>query len=319
MGKLTLSDISIPKPLIVILGPTASGKTELSYKLYECIDSEFISADSRQIYKYLNIGTAKPSKQELKDFPFHIIDFLEPDEKFSTGNFLQLAKSEIEKIYLKNKVPIIVGGTGLYIKALCEGFLENDDKSNTDEIIRIQLNKELELKGKDFLYNKLLEIDKESALKYSDKNPRRVIRALEFFYTTNHKFSDAHIQNTQQSEYNSIYFGIDLTREHLYENINQRCEKMWNNGLIDETKEILAMGFSSSLNSLNTVGYKEAISFINNKMSYEDSLIEFKKNTRHYAKRQLTFFRQFNQTNWLNQNIQINYNLTKFLLKDFIK
>lgn len=319
MARIKLSDLITEKPLIVILGPTASGKTELSYFFYEVFDSEFISADSRQIYKLIDIGTAKPSKEELSKYPFHLIDFLNLDESFSTGQFIVQAKNKIDEIYKKNKIPILVGGTGLYISALCEGFINSENENENSSEIRNELNIVYSKYGKDFIYNLLMKIDEQSARKYVDKNPRRVIRALEYYLTTGIKLSDAHLNLNSKSEYKSFYFGIEYPREELYKRINLRCEKMWENGIIEETKNILNLGYSTKLNSLNTVGYKEVISFLNNQMTLEDALNEFKKNTRRYAKRQLTWFKKNSQIFWFNPDIFNNFNLLKNIITKLIQ
>lgn len=312
MGKLKLNEINIKNPLIVILGPTASGKTDFSLNIYEQIDCEIISADSRQVYKYLDIGTAKPSRQILNRYKHHLIDFLEPNEEFSAGQFVKLSKEIIEKLYLNNKIPLIVGGTGLYIDALCSAFIELSESSKNNDI-RAKLTNELETHGKEYLYKKLQEIDPASASKYSDMNPRRIIRALEFFYQTGIKFSDAHRELTQPTNYTVFYFGINHERDALYQRINHRTDWMWQNGLIEETKQVLQMGFSPNLNALNTVGYKEVIKYLNNLYDEHKALEEIKKNTRRYAKRQLTWFRRNQKIYWIEPKFVNN-----FLIYDFI-
>ena len=298
--------------MIVILGPTASGKTQFSLNLYEQINCEIISADSRQVYKYLDVGTAKPPKTILNEYKHHIIDFLEPNEEFSVGQFVKLSKEIIEDLYQKNKIPLIVGGTGLYIDSLCNGFIELPI-SNSDKEIRKKLTQELETHGKDYLFKKLQKIDPESAKKYSDMNPRRLIRALEFFHQTGIKFSEAHNEFTKKTDFNIFYFGINYDRKTLYQRINQRTDWMWKNGLLEETEQILKMGFSPSLNSLNTVGYKEVIKFLNNEWNKQQALEEIKKNTRRYAKRQLTWFRKNKKIHWIEPNL-----VDKFIISYFI-
>lgn len=296
----------------MILGPTASGKTEFSLSVYDQIDCEIISADSRQIYKYLDVGTAKPTRAILNAYKHHLIDFLEPNEEFSVGEFIKLSKEIIQNLYHKNKIPLIVGGTGLYIDALCNGFIELST-TDRDTNIRTQLTNEFEIYGKEYLYKKLKEIDPISAAKYSDMNPRRLIRALEFYYQTGIKFSDAHKTLTRTSDYTVFYFGINYDRNVLYNRINERTDWMWQNGLVDETKRLLQMGFSPNLNALNTVGYKEAIKFLNNQYDEQKALDEIKKNTRRYAKRQLTWFRKNLKIHWIEPKI-----IEKFIIYDFI-
>jgi len=287
------------KTLIVILGPTASGKTAVSIKLSEKIDAEVISADSRQIYKYLDIGTAKPSQAELNAVPTHFIDLLEPDEYYSAGLFGNQAEKVAVDIINREKVPLVVGGSGLYIKALCEGLFDEESDNRQRIAVREKLQKDFEDNGIDDLFDKLKEIDPVSTEKYSDKNPRRVLRALEHYYVTGKSFSQAHKLQENNRNFNVVYFGIEFPRQELYDRINLRAEQMWQNGLVEETKKVLNMGFSPELNSLNTVGYKETIAFLQNKLSVMEALEEIKKNTRHYAKRQMTWFRKVENVNWL--------------------
>lgn len=290
--------------IIVIFGPTASGKTELSLKISEYFDTEIVSADSRQIYKYLNIGTAKPSDSELNAVKHHFINLLEPDKIYSAGQFAKDANNVINEIIKKGKTPLLVGGSGLYIKALCEGFTVLDEDKDKREKIRNQLNREHKLKGKEYLYNKLFEIDEKSAKLYSDKNPRRVIRALEYYYITRKKLSDS-FEKKENKNYDCLYFGINFEREELYKRINERTEKMWKTGLIEETENILKMGYPKELNSLNTVGYKEVIEFLENNFTKSQAIEEMKKNTRRYAKRQITWFKKYENAIWLKKNYNI--------------
>ncbi len=291
------------KSLIVILGPTASGKTNISIKLSEILDIEVISADSRQIYKHLDIGTATPSQDELSAVPTHFINIIEPDEYYSAGLFGNQAEKTAFEIMKRNKIPVVVGGSGLYIKALCEGLFkeETDNKQRID--VREKLQKEYDENGIDNLFDKLKKIDPVSAEKYSDKNPRRILRALEHYYVTGKAFSQAHQSQENNRDFNVIYFGIQFPREELYKRINLRAEQMWHNGLIEETQKVLEMGYSPELNSLNTVGYKEVIAFLNNKLSQKEALEEMKKNTRHYAKRQMTWFRKVENVNWISGSV----------------
>ena len=287
--------------VIVITGATASGKTSLSFELSKHLDLEIISADSRQVYKYLNIGTAKPSQKELNEIPHHFIDIIDPSEDYSAGQFGDEALITIKEIHSRNKTPLIVGGSGLYVKALCEGLFE-EVKSEDRNLIRDNLNERLIDNGIEDLYSELMEVDPESAKLYNDKNPRRIIKALEHFRITGEKLSESwESNNTLRDELNAIYFAIDHDREILYDRINKRTELMWENGLVEETKNVLEIPYSKDLNSLNTVGYKEVIAYLDGKMSKEEAIEEMKKNTRRYAKRQLTWCRnQIEDLNWLN-------------------
>lgn len=302
------------KPLIVILGPTASGKTSAAIELTEYVDIEIISADSRQIFKYLDIGTAKPTSEELAAAKHHFIDIVEPDEYYSAGVFGKAALETASDIFSRGKLPVVAGGSGLFIKALCDGFFDDDDYDNDNEI-REKLNYRMEIEGRDMLYGELSEIDPDSADRYNDRNPRRILRALEYFYTTGKKFSDAFELTNKQNIFKPIYFGIEYKREELYSRINQRTEIMWKSGLIEETESLLQMGFSPDLNSLNTVGYKECIDFLNKNLTLTEAIEKTQQNTRRYAKRQLTWFRRNTEINWLNpKNGSIGAQIYKLLV-----
>lgn len=303
------------KVLPVIAGPTAGGKTAVSIELSKLIDVEVISADSRQIFKYLNIGTATPSKDELNAVKTHFINIIRPDEYYSAGLFAKQAEKVVNKIYSRNKIPIIVGGSGLYIKALCEGIFE-ENNLNLDNNDFIEKYKELEQIDINELYNELMKIDKKSAILYQDLNPRRIIRALAYYNLTGIPFSTAHDKFDKKSDFKPIYFGIDFPRDILYERINQRTEIIWKNGLIRETRNVLSRGFSEDLNSLNTVGYKEAIQFLKENISEVTALDMMKQNTRRYAKRQITWFKKVPNIIWLNgSERQIAYEIENKLKK----
>jgi tRNA dimethylallyltransferase len=285
----------------VLLSPTASGKSSLALFIAQYIDSEIISTDSRQIYKYLDIGTAKPSHEELALVPHHFIDILDPDEYYSAGIFGDQAYLVLSKILENNKIPIVAGGSGLYVKALCEGLFHENYESETRVAIREKLNLQFENEGIDNLYADLEKYDPQSAKLYADKNPRRVIRALEYYYSNGKLLSEAQAQSAKSREgFEPVYFCIDHQRAELYDKINQRCEQMWDNGLVEETEKVLKMGFSPELNSLNTVGYKEAIAFIQGKMNKSEALEKMKQSTRNYAKRQMTWIRGVKNVLYIN-------------------
>ncbi len=285
-------------PLVVILGPTASGKTEVSIELSYLLDIEVISADSRQVYKYLNIGTATPTENELKAVEHHFISTLNPDEYFSAGMFGELAAETAVDIFERKRIPVVVGGSGLYIRALCEGLFDEDDGMNNDGI-RIKLNQKLKQEGIDELFTELKNIDPESAAKYSDKNPRRIIRALEYYYTAGRKLSDAHQESHEKRPFNVLYYGVARPREVLYDRINKRTEMIWNGGLKQEAEHILELGYSQNLNALNTVGYKEYFEFAGGRISEAEAIELMKRNTRRYAKRQMTWFGRNDKVKWL--------------------
>lgn len=298
-----ISNLIDNRNLIVILGPTASGKTELSLKLSKYLPIEIISADSRQVYRYLNIGTAKPNEDELKFVQHHFIDFLNPDEEFNSGTFGDLAEKKCNEIYSKGKIPVVVGGSGLYIKSLCEGLF-SEENVDEEKLVRKELAVLFKENGIDPLYKKLHDIDNESAQLYSDKNPRRILRALEYYYNTGKKFSQSHKEKKIKRNFTINYFGIYFERESLYDRINIRTEKMWNSGLLQETLKVLNLGFNESLNSLNTVGYKETIKFINGIINEQEAIETIKMNTRRYAKRQMTWFGKIDEVTWIDGQIE---------------
>jgi len=303
------------KKIAVLLGPTASGKTNLAVQLSQYCNFEVISADSRQIYKYLNIGTAKPLKEEINLVEHHLIDFLKPSEYYSAGLFEKEANDAYNNILKNGKYPILLGGSGLYIKAFVEGFSTPDNSKEINRTdIKASLEKVLNTYGKDFLYAELKKVDPEIAQVYSDRNPRRIIRALEYYYTTGMRFSET-MKDEQEITFEPLYFGIHYNRETLYDRINKRVDMMWQNGLIDEVKQILDMGFSKDLNSLNTVGYKETISYLDNLISEEQAIELIKRNTRRYAKRQTTWFKSIDTVRWI-RNEELN---PKKIASDLIK
>ncbi|PKL80305.1 MAG: tRNA (adenosine(37)-N6)-dimethylallyltransferase MiaA [Ignavibacteriae bacterium HGW-Ignavibacteriae-4] len=291
--------IILPKnSVIVITGPTASGKTSLSIELAHSLKSEIISADSRQVYKLMDICTAKPSQVELNTVKHHLIDFLDPNIEYSAGKFADDATKVIKKLYESDIIPIVCGGSAFYIKALFDGLFDEENKSKPE--IRIKLNQELENFGIGYLQEQLEKVDYKSYTIIELDNPRRVIRALEYYYSTCEPISVAYEKrSTIKSEFQPIYFAIDYPREELYDRINQRCEQMWNNGLVNEYKSLISLGYDENLNSLNTVGYKESRDYLKGIYSKEEALEEFKKNTRRFAKRQLTWFRKNKDINWL--------------------
>lgn len=300
------------KTLIVILGPTASGKTGAAVELAKLLNIEIISSDSRQIYKYLNIGTAKPTAEEQQAVRHHFVDFVDPGEYYSAGIFGDEAEKKALELLGLGILPVVAGGSGLYIKALCEGFFD-EENYKTDMELRDELQNRLEKEGKEALYEELKLCDPDSSKLYTDMNPRRVIRALEYFNTTGIPLSRARKEMTSPRDFEVYYYGIDIDRDKLYEKINLRSEIMWENGLLEETRKVLDMGYSPDLNSLNTVGYKEVIAFFNNEISEHEALEKMKQNTRRYAKRQMTWFRRNKKTVWLNGN---NEEIAKQIFKD---
>jgi len=282
----------------VIAGPTCSGKTEIGIRLAKRLNTEIISADSRQIFKLLDIGTAKPSTTELTEIKHHFIDELMPDEKFDVSKFENASLGVIKKLLNQNKIPVVVGGSGLYIKAIVDGIFDID----SDENLRDKFLDAKRKYGNDFLYNKLMEVDPVSAKNMLPQNWKRVMRALEVFYTSGKPIWEIQSNHKREVNFDFLQFGIEWNRETLYYNIEKRVDKMIELGLVEEVKKILSLGYNPNLNSLNTVGYKEIISYLKNEISIERAVELIKRNTRRFAKRQLTWFRKDKRIRWMRIN-----------------
>ncbi|MFC2094054.1 tRNA (adenosine(37)-N6)-dimethylallyltransferase MiaA [Bacteroidota bacterium] len=287
--------------VIVIVGPTCSGKSFLGLKLSQLINGEIISADSRQIYKRLNIGTAKPSLEELQKVKHHFIDILNPDEDYDASKFSVDAENVIDDIHKKNKTAVVAGGSGLYIKALIDGIVDTADK---DEGLRKELLAKKEKYGNEFLYNELKKVDPISAEKMLPQNWKRVIRALEVFYLTGKPIWQHHSSQNKNSKFSFYQIGLNWNRDTLYTRIEDRIDKMIEDGLVDEVAGLLKDGYDKNLNSLNTVGYKEIISHLEEEINLNRAIELIKRNTRRYAKRQLTWFRADERIKWFNVSSQ---------------
>lgn len=314
MNKLSNSQLAekllSERKVIVIGGATASGKTGLSITLSQELPIEIVSADSRQFYKYMDIGTAKPTAEERSIVKHHFIDNLDPREYFSAGKYANEARKTLNALFDAGKIPLVVGGSGLYIQALCEGFFDDGtddadpDKASELMAIRNQIELELAEKGIDALYNELMAIDSESAMLYNDKNPRRIARAIEYYRANGIPISQAKKQyKVAEINYKPAYFAIDWQREVLYNRINQRTLQMWEDGLLAETEKLLEMGYERELNSLNTVGYKEVFDFIDGKESKERTIELIAQHTRNYAKRQITWFKRIESLKWVEYDV----------------
>ena len=285
------------RKVIVLAGPTCSGKTTLSILLAAKLHTEIISADSRQFYKYLDIGTAKPDKHILKKVKHHFIDILEPDEYFNVSLFEKQALDIIAGLLEKCMVPIVAGGSGLYIKALTEGIF---DEADVNEEIRNKFMLIKEEAGKEGLYNELKLVDPESASKMLPQNWKRVLRALEVYYSTGQPIWKFHEKQAREVDVEFKMYGLNWKREVLYKNIELRVDSMLDNGLIEEIKYILDKGYSKTINSLNTVGYKEIISYLDGEIEQDRAVDLIKRNTRRYAKRQMTWFRKVEGMHWFD-------------------
>lgn len=285
--------------IIVIVGPTCSGKTYLSLELAELLKSEIISADSRQIYKLLNIGTAKPSIEELNKIKHHFIDELNPNEDFNASMFAEKTKLILQNLIEKNKIPIVVGGSGLYIKGLIDGISESADSNNE---LRAELLELRQKYGNDYLYEELKKIDKISADKMLPQNWMRVIRAIEVIRLTGKPIWHHHDNQTRSLEFNYRQIGLLWDRKLLYQKIESRVDEMMRQGLIEEVQSIRKLGCDKKLNSLNTVGYKEIIQYLGGEVSLDRAVELIKRNTRRYAKRQMTWFNADKRIEWFNVN-----------------
>lgn len=307
--------MKIADKVIVIVGPTCSGKTRLGLMIAEKINGEIISADSRQVYKHLSIGTAKPTEEQLNSVKHYFVDELNPDEEFNADIFSRRANEIIRSLLGKNLKPIVVGGSGLYIKALIDGITQTiiADKSLREELLEAR-----KIYGNEYLYNELKKIDPVSAERMLPQNWKRVIRAIEVLILTGKPIWQHHLENNSKPEFNFVQYGLLWDRKKLYQNIEQRVNKMISDGLVDEVKEILRLGYSKEINSLNTVGYKEIIDFIENKITFEQAVYLIKRNSRRYAKRQMTWFKSDKRINWIGIN---SFNeideITENILKDF--
>jgi tRNA dimethylallyltransferase len=285
----------VERKVIVLAGPTCSGKTTLSILLADKLNTEIISADSRQFYKHLDIGTAKPDEEILKKVKHHFINILEPDEYFNVSLFEKQSLDIIEGLLDKNKLPIVAGGSGLYIKALMEGIF---DEADINEEIRNKFMLIKEESGNEGLYSELKLVDPESAMKMLPQNWKRVLRALEVYYSTGQPIWKFHERQERKVDIDFRMYGLNWKREVLYKNIEARVDSMIENGLIEEIKYILSKGYSKTLNSLNTVGYKEIISYLDGEISQDRAVDLIKRNTRRYAKRQMTWFRKVEGMHW---------------------
>ena len=283
--------------LLAIVGPTASGKTPLSLILADRLAGEIVSADSRQVYRYLDIGTAKPTQEEQNRIPHHFVDILDPAEEYNAGRFGVEARHKIAELFRSGKKPILVGGSGLYVRAVIDGFFEGPGK---DPHIRAHLELRLLNEGPEALLAELRRVDPLAADRMELKKPRRIIRALEVYAITGRPLSTYHQEQSSPPPFDVIQFAMAGKRESLYRQIELRVDKMLSGGLIEEVRSLQNRGYDRSLNSLNTVGYKEVFDFLESKTTYERMVELIKRNTRRFAKRQLTWFRADKRIQWID-------------------
>ena len=289
------------KPLIVLTGPTAVGKTRLSISLAKAVNGEIISADSMQVYKYMDIGSAKIMPKEMQGIPHYLVDELMPDEEFHIVRFQQMAKEAMEKIYAKGHIPILVGGTGFYIQAVTRDI--DFTQAQQEDGYRATLEALAAEKGAAYLHQKLAQVDPKSAEDIHENNIKRVIRALEFYHQNGSPIS-AHNEEQQErtSPYNLAYFVLNAPRELLYERIDRRVDEMMDKGLVAEVQRLKDMGYHRGMVSMQGLGYKEILTYLDGETSLEEAVRILKRDTRHFAKRQLTWFRREPETVWVDKD-----------------
>ena len=293
------------RPLIILTGPTAVGKTKASIGLAKAVGGEIISADSMQVYRHMDIGSAKIKKEEMEGVPHHLIDVLEPDEEFHVARFQQMAKSAMEEIYARGHVPIIVGGTGFYIQALLYDI--DFFKGEEDTSYREELEAFADENGAEALHARLRAVDPVSADTIHANNVKRVIRALEFYRQTGTKISEHNeTEREKESPYNFAYFVLTDEREHLYQRIEKRIDQMLDEGLVDEVCSLRDKGYTRDMVSMQGLGYKEILAYLDGECSLDEAVYILKRDTRHFAKRQLTWFRRERDVIWIPKN-EYNY------------
>lgn len=295
--------------LIVIIGPTASGKSALAIKIAKKFNGEIISADSRQIYKEMDIGTAKPTKKELSEIKHYLIDIKKPNQYYSAGEYKKDAIKAINKIIKEEKLPILVGGTGLYISAVINNLEIPEIKEN--EKLRAKIEKEIEEKGLDFVFKKLVAIDPEAAYIVDPKNPRRIIRVLEIALVSGKKFSEQ--RKAGKPLYDVLEIGLNCSQEALKKRITKRIKNMIKSGLINEVNNLVKK-YGYKCKSLDAIDYREIIDYLKKKISLKQAITQIQNNTWHYAKRQMTWFKKYNPgAHWIK-----NYSEAKKMVRKFI-
>ena len=299
------------RPLIILTGPTAVGKTKASIGLAKALDGEIISADSMQVYKEMNIGSAKIRPDEVEGVKHYLIDLLNPDEEFHVVRFQELAKQALKEIYAKGKIPIVVGGTGFYIQALLYDIDFAESKEDTE--YRRELETLAREQGNEALHNLLCKVDPPSAKVIHANNVKRVIRALEFYKQTGKKISEHNeTEHAKSSPYDFCYFVLTDARSRLYERIERRIDRMLQEGLVAEVQSLKEKGYTRDMVSMQGLGYKEILDYINGQITLEEAIYILKRDTRHFAKRQLTWFRREPEVSWIHK-YEYDYNDEKIL------
>ncbi len=307
-------------PLIVLTGPTAVGKTSLSIRLAHALNGEIISADSMQVYRHMDIGSAKITRQEMEGVPHHLIDVLEPHEEFNVTIFQSMAQKALTGIYERGRIPIVVGGTGFYIQALLYAidFKENDSNGT----IRRELEYLGEKHGNEYLHQILHRIDPEAAQQIHANNRKRVIRAIEYYRLTGQLISEHNRKEREKtSPYHFFYFVLNCHRELLYRRIEQRVDEMIASGLVAEVEQLRNMGCHRGMVSMQGLGYKEILDYLEHRCTWEEAVTVLKRDTRHFAKRQLTWFRRERDVRWLEleQFNQDRQQVFEYILNEFTR
>ncbi len=288
------------KPLIVLTGPTAVGKTDLSIRLAKAVDGEILSADSMQVYRGMDIGSAKIRPEEMEGVPHHLIDILDPEQEFNVVVFQKLCREAMEGVYRRGHIPILTGGTGFYIQAVLKDIDFTENEENTD--YRKQLEQMAEREGTQVLHRMLAAVDPASAEAIHAHNVKRVIRALEFYHLTGQRISAHNEREAGKGfAYRCCYFVLNDDREKLYERIEMRVDRMMADGLVDEVKRLMNRGCTRDMVSMQGLGYKEILDYLAGETSLEEAVCRIKRDTRHFAKRQLTWFRREKEVIWLNK------------------
>lgn len=305
--------------ILILAGPTAVGKTEISVKLAQRINGEIISCDSMQIYKKMDIGSAKVLKEEMNGVRHHLIDIIEPSEPFSVSDFKTRAVEAIDEIISRGKVPIIAGGTGLYINSLI--FNYNFGETNKDELYRQSLNELAKERGNEYIHDMLKDIDPISYEKLYPNDLKRVIRALEVYEVSGKTIHECNAEiDIYDIPYDVSYYVLNMDREKLYNRINKRVDIMFNNGLLNEVENLKLLGYNKNMQSMKGIGYKEIIMYLDGEISIDEASYLIKKGSRNYAKRQLTWFRKDKRVKWIDKDEFKNDNdIVDFIFKDYSK
>jgi len=283
--------------VLALVGPTAVGKTELGIALAEALGGEVISADSRQVYRYMDIGTAKPTPEQRAKVPHHMIDVVLPDQYFSAGEYARLAAEAIQDVARRGKVPIVVGGSGLYLSALFDGLFEERARNPA---LRQALRERAQREGPEALHLELRKVDPEAAARIHPHDLQRIVRALEVYRTTGRPISAWQKERRPPLKAQVTWVGLDMERSELYRRIDLRVEEMVERGLVDEVRTLIGMGYGPELPALRTVGYKEVFPYLEGKRGLEETIAQIKRNTHSYARRQLIWFRRDPRIKWLD-------------------